>query len=232
MTLGLLQCDHVDDDLRHISGDYSDMFQRWLPGHWRIFDLTAGQFPDPHECDAFVGTGSYRSVYDDVPWIHRFADLVRALHQHRRPFVGVCFGHQMIAHALGGRVEKTVRGWGVGVHEFSLASREFWMAPPLDRISVLMSCRDQVEQLPQGAVTLAGNQHAPVGMFRLGTLLGIQGHPEWVPEYADALLAGRIERIGADQVAAARRTLSRDRNSAELSSWAANFLAQAANAPG
>lgn len=224
MILGLLQCDHVADDLLHIDGDYDDMFRRWLPAEWRIFDLPAGDFPAPDDCNGWVTTGSRLSVYDDVPWIHQFAALVRDIHQQRRPFFGVCFGHQMIGHALGGRVERTSRGWGVGVHEFAVHRHEPWMTPALESVSVLMSCRDQVEELPPGAVTLAGNKHCPNGMFQTGTLLGVQGHPEWTPEFADALLSRRADLIGPELAATARATLGQPRNSEQLAAWAVNWL--------
>ncbi len=225
MTLGLLQCDHVAADLLGIGGDYDRMFQRWLPAEWRVYDLAAGQFPASlHDCDAWVTTGSRLSVYDDVDWIHRFAKLVRELHEQRRPFLGVCFGHQMMAHALGGRVAKSPRGWGVGVHEFQIRECEPWMVPPLETVSLLMSCQDQVEDLPPDAVVLASNQHCPVAMFRCGAMLGIQGHPEWEPAYAKALLESRRERIGAERADLALRSLAAPQSSAVLARWAQRWL--------
>jgi len=220
MTLGLLQCDHVDEHNRHIAGDYNDMFAHWLPGDWRVYDLTAGHFPEANECDAWVSTGSHYSVYDDVPWIRRFAQLVRAIDSARVPFVGVCFGHQMIAHALGGRTAKSPRGWGIGVHYFQVDSIEPWMQPPLETVALLMSCQDQVEVLPPESTVLASSDHCPVAIYRRRSMLGIQGHPEWQPPYPRALLSERADRLGAAQTEAALATLDTPRHSSELAQWA------------
>ena len=224
MILGLLQCDHVDEQNLRLAGDYNDMFASWIPGDWRIYDLTAGEFPKPGDCDAWIATGSHFSVYDDVPWIHQFARLVREIDNEGVPFVGVCFGHQMIAHACGGRVAKSPRGWGIGVHEFLVCARESWMHPPLDAVSLLMSCQDQVEKLPPEGVVLASSDHCPVAIYRCRAMLGIQGHPEWQPPYAEALLNERGERIDEQLIASALATLRMPRHSAELSRWARNWI--------
>lgn len=225
MKLGLLQCDHVLDQFRHIDGDYDAMFARWLPGEWRVYDVARQHLPgNLDECDLWVGTGSKASVYDDEPWIHLYAALVRRLHDSRKPFLGVCFGHQMMGHALGGRVAKSSRGWGVGMHQFVVHQTEPWMMPPLQSVSVLMSCQDQVEDLPPGAVALAGDDHCPAGIFRVGRMLGIQGHPEWTPAYAAALLAHRAQRIGEERAAAARATLDQPAHCAEFANWVRRFV--------
>ena len=130
----------------------------------------------------------------------------------------------MMAHALGGRVAKSARGWGVGVHEFRIDQREPWMVPPIDAISVLMSCQDQVEELPAKAVVLASSAHCPVAMYRVGSMLGIQGHPEFEPDYAAALLERRRDRIGAECADAALRSLGNPTNSEELAKWASRWL--------
>jgi GMP synthase-like glutamine amidotransferase len=223
--IGLLQCDHVDDRFRSVSGDYDAMFREWLPGEWRVYDMAALECPASiDECDAYVTTGSRASVYDDQPWIHAFADLVRRIDSAKVPFLGMCFGHQMMAQALGGRVARSSKGWAVGVHEFRVNIRESWMDPPLESFRVLMSCQDQVQALPPESIVLASNTHCPVGLFRVRNMLGLQGHPEFSPAYAEALLKHRAAIIGSERVDAALATLARPVNRSELSCWASRFL--------
>lgn len=227
MKLGLLQCDHTADSLRLIAGDYNDMFASWLPAEWRVYDLQRGERPeDLNECEAYVATGSKASVYDDEPWIHPFADLTRRIFAAQKPFLGVCFGHQMMGHALGGRVAKSPNGWGIGAHTFTIKKCEPWMQPPAAEINVLMSCQDQVLELPPGAEVLGGNAHCPVGVFRVGNMLGIQGHPEFPPAYAAAVLKLRRDRIGADKVDAALATLDKSLDAPLLARWTSVFLSQ------
>lgn len=226
MKLGLLQCDHTLDSVRSIAGDYDEMFARWLSADWQVYDLPRGERPASlDECDAYVTTGSKMSVYDDEPWIHAFAALTREIHAAGKPFLGVCFGHQMMGHALGGRVAKSPNGWGIGVHTFNLTQSEPWMDPAAASVNLLMSCQDQVLDLPPGAVVLGGNAHCPVGIFRVGRMLGIQGHPEFTPEYAGALLELRRERIGAERVDRALATLGMPLDGVLLARWAGRFLA-------
>ena len=231
--IGLLQCDHVRDEFRHIGGDYDEMFRRWLPAQWRVYDVVSSEAPESiYECSAYVATGSRASVYEDEPWIHRFAALVRAIHSANAPMLGVCFGHQMIAHALGGRVTKCPRGWGIGIHQFRVSRREEWMRPPLDSYSLPMACQDQVDELPAGAVVLAGNAHCPIGMYRVGSLLGVQGHPEFSPAYAEALMRYRTDLIGTERVEAAAATLTDPVHASEFAAWARGFLLPAADVSG
>lgn len=221
MKLGLLHCDELRPQ-------YPDMFNAWLPGDWRVYDLTRGEAPkDLNECDAFISTGSRRSVYEEEPWIVAYAELVRRIHAASKPFVGVCFGHQMMGHALGGRVAKSPKGWGIGVHRFSVIEREAWMQPPAVQFSLLMSCQDQVEVLPPGAKVLASNEHCEVAMFRVGAMLGIQGHPEFTPEFVRPILESRRERIGSEHVDRALATLDQPRDNELLARWARSFLSAA-----
>jgi len=230
MKLGLLQCDHASGPAAKIAGDYDAMFRRWIEADWLIYDVTRGERPrDLDECDAYVTTGSSASVYDDVPWIHGFAELVKGIHSSDKPFLGVCFGHQMMAHALGGRVARSPHGWEIGVRRFPIGKREAWMRPGRDEISMLMSCQDQVEQLPADAAVLAGDRQCPVALYRVGNMLGIQGHPEFAAAYGEALIGDRVERIGAERAERGRASLAEPADTNLAAAWIARFLESASS---
>jgi GMP synthase-like glutamine amidotransferase len=97
------------------------------------------------------------------------------------------------------------------------------MQPATASINVLMSCQDQVLDLPPGAEVLGGTAHCPVGIFRMGRMLGIQGHPEFTPAYAEALLQLRRERIGTERVDKALVTLHTPLHPELLATWTTNF---------
>lgn len=190
-----------------MAGDYPDMFQRLFASQPDIelvpYDLTQGRFPaSPDACDGWITTGSRLSVYDDIGWIEDFGRLVQSIAETERRFVGVCFGHQMIAHALGGKVERAANGWGIGLKEVAVPEPPSWWGR--ERYRVLNSHADQVVDLPPGAAVLGGNDHCPVSLMTTGdTMLGIQGHPEFPPAYAAALIRARRGVLIAEEVSAA-----------------------------
>lgn len=229
MKLGLLECDHINGALRDIAGDYrqmfTDLFNRHAPQfQLEYFDVRNGEFPaSANACEAFVCTGSRFSVYDDEGWIHELKGFVRLVCDANRPFVGICFGHQMMAEALGGKVEKAEQGWGIGVHDLNVIKPEHWMQPEQAKCKVQYTHRDQVVRLPENSVLLGESDHCPVAMFRVGeNMLGIQGHPEFPAAYAEALVRGRTDLIGADKVNAAKFNAPTDE--AVITNWLAKFL--------
>ena len=227
MKLGLLQCDHVAGHLLSLNGDYDEQFTNLLPNFdWHYYDLTAGQFPAAlEECDAYLCTGSKHSVYDDVEWIYDLKDLVAEIYAREIPFVGVCFGHQMMAEALGGKVNKATCGWCVGVHTFQVLQREDWMVPYEPEFNILMSCQDQVLELPPNSTVLAQTTDCSVGMYRVGErMLGMQGHPEFSVDYMRALMEGRRERIGAEKIDFGINSLSNNLKTSIIPSWISSFL--------
>ena len=193
VKLGLLVCDHVRPEFEHISGDYPDMFRRLFAGHPDVeivvYDVIGGDMPaDPGECDAWITTGSRHSVNDDELWIRDLEGFVREVAKEEVPFVGVCFGHQLIAKALGGTVVKSDRGWGVGAKVVEVKG-DLGLG---SSYTVFTSYQDQIEELPPGAEILGWNEHCPVSLLGVGeNMIGIQGHPEFEPAYSEALMESR-----------------------------------------
>jgi GMP synthase-like glutamine amidotransferase len=231
MKIGLLGCDDTPQRLLHVAPGYRDMFQRLLVPHvprleleW--FDVLNGALPErPDACDAYICTGSRYSVYDDRDWIAKLMTFVRELHAARKPFVGICFGHQALAQALGGEVAPAEQGWGVGVHEMSIVRREPWMQPALSECRIQYMHADQVQRLPPGSVVLAAAPHCPVAMFRVeDTMLGIEGHPEFPAAYVGALVEIRKDRIGAEKADAALAGLDTPVDDHVVARWIANFI--------
>jgi len=232
MQLGLLQCGHIPEEFHGVTGGdneaiFSKHFDRYAQGVTiRPFDVFSGIYPDSiDDCDGYIMTGSRFSVYDDELWVHRLKEYVAELYLAKKKFVGICFGHQMIAEALGGKVTKSSRGWGIGAHDFTVDVYEPWMNPPLERYTILMSCQDQVEVLPSDSTVLAGNQLCPVGMYRVGHhFLGIQGHPEFTPGFSRLLMERRTDRIPAETIDSAMQTLDNPLHTQELTDWIVNFI--------
>ncbi|MGK2950467.1 MAG: glutamine amidotransferase-related protein [Acidimicrobiales bacterium] len=226
LRIGVLEADHVGERYRHIAGGYGDMFRAMIVAadptvEIEVHDVIHGPLPaDPRQCDAWMITGSAASVYDPAPWIEALSDLVRALHDASVPTVGICFGHQLLAQALGGRTERAATGWGVGALPMDITAAEPWMTPPLTTATLLYSHQDQVTELPPGARLLATAAHCPVAMFAIGDdLVGIQAHPEFGSAYLRALLEDRVDPIGEAETAAAIASLDQERDDAAVARW-------------
>ncbi|HYC45763.1 MAG TPA: hypothetical protein VED01_09795 [Burkholderiales bacterium] len=231
MKIGLLGCDDAPPHLRHLGGTYRDMFRRLLEPHvpglelaW--FELRAGELPAAVDaCDAYICTGSRYSVYDDREWIGKLKAFVRTLHETKKLFVGVCFGHQMLAEALGGEVKPADYGWGVGVHEMKVVKPEPWMDPPEEEPKIQYMHSDQVQRLPPDSTVLAQAAHCEVAMFRVGdTMLGIEGHPEFPAAYVEALVNLRKDLIGEARAEEALASLGTPVDDTVVARWIANFL--------
>jgi len=227
MKIGLLECDHVLDKFQHIAGDYRDMFPALFPElNFELFDVCNGQFPSSvNDCDAYICTGSKYSVYDDIAWIQQLKTFVKRLYKEQKPFVGVCFGHQMIAEALGGKVQKAEVGWCIGTHTFQVLKREPWMIPFQSEFNLLMLCQDQVQILPENSTVLTQTADCPIGMFRVGeNMLGIQAHPEFPKAYIQEVIRDRIERLGIEKVEKGMASLSSQLHRMVIAQWAHQFL--------
>ena len=227
MKAALLVCDHIRDELVHIDGEYPDMFAELLPDiELHPYWVCDNEFPaSANDHDLYICTGSKHSVYEDIPWIHQLNDFVNDINASGKKYLGLCFGHQMMGQALGGKVKKAEGGWSVGVHEFELEKPADWTVPLKNNIKLLLMCQDQVSQLPDGSVVHASSKQCPVGIFSCGSnFLGIQAHPEFSKQYHQALFTGRSEQIGDDVIAQALGTMDQPVNRKEIVQWMMNFL--------
>ena len=207
-------------------GDYPAMFATLLgPGYeTAVFDSRAGEWPDAAAFDAAIITGSSAGVYEPEPWIGDLLDWIRQA-KGRTRLIGVCFGHQAMAQALGGRVEKSGRGWGVGLHRYAVVSAEPWMVPPAATVAIPVSHQDQVvERPPQARVILRSDFTPLAGLAWDDDAVSLQGHPEFTPAYAGDLAGGRRERIGAAVVDPALETLKQPDDRALVGEWLRRFI--------
>lgn len=191
------------------------------------YELTQGQFPDsPAECDAYVITGSPRGVYDTDEWIATLMQFIRDSYQAGKKLIGICFGHQILAHALGGHAEKSEKGWGFGLKTFDIIEPKTWMTHRPDHCSLYFVHQDQVIRLPPEAELLGGNPFCPNAFFTIDNrVLGIQGHPEFSESIMRDLLALRKERLGPQVYEMAAQSLdSGTPDNQLLAQWMVNFI--------
>lgn len=230
MQLGILQCDSVRSEWLPEFGDYPDMFQRLLNTvdaalTFRVYDLTRGEFPETLDtCDAWLFTGSKWSVNDNEAWIRRAEALAAELHRERRPTIGICFGHQLIARALGGRVERAP-AWGVGVHTAQVLEQRAWMVPAAHELALVVSHQDQVVEPPASATHLASHPFCPYDMYQIdGHILTFQGHPEFPKDYSRATMERRRENIGEQTYRRGVESLALATDEAVAAAWIVRFL--------
>ncbi|MFQ1658195.1 glutamine amidotransferase-related protein [Aeromonas veronii] len=232
MRLGILDCDRLDPDLADRFGPvYSEMFIRGFAAlapelEFRVWSALDGELPeDLHECDAWLITGSRHDAYSDIPWIQALRAWIRQAHDADVKLAGVCFGHQVIAQALGGEVVKSTKGWGLGVSVHPMLADEPWMAPARDQIRILASHQDQVALLPPGATRLAGNDFCPNFMFLQGdNIVAIQGHPEFSVEYNRALIERRRGLLPDERYQSSLSSLEGEVDSTTMMQWLLQFL--------
>ena len=231
MKIGLLKCDFVMPEFHGIDGGIPDMFthllgQTGLGAELKIYRVWEGELPAAtDECDAWFTSGARASVFEDLDWIKNFQQFIVALHADRRKTVGICFGHQMIAQALGGGVRRSERGWGIGVQQMSIAEEQPWMQPPMDSCRMLFTHQDQVEVLPSGARLLGSTEHCPNAMFAVGDhILSIQAHPEYSRPYLCAFIEPREAIIDPITFKAGPASRELEHHRSEMAQWLRHFL--------
>lgn len=231
MRICVMVCGRVPETLADVMPGYLESFRALLAPHLPEAEFAAcsaidGEFPEQvtgH--DVYIFSGSPHGVYEDLSWIRRAEDFVRAAAAADRVVIGGCFGHQLVAQALGGEVRKSERGWGMGVHAHGVAAREPWMTGAPPALNVLVSHQDQVVRPPEGAVVLAASDFCPNAMLRIGDrILTMQGHPEMNVPTVDRILELRRDRVGEQVYAQGKESLGRPLDHDTMGRWLADFI--------
>src|SRR5688572_24153003 len=224
MKLAILEAGTPPEPLIEQFGRYPAMFERLLGNgiDYDSFDVPAGELPGvPGAHDAYLITGAAAGVYDGLPWIHELAAFLRAAGGAK--LVGICFGHQIMAEAFGGRVEKVAKGWGVGLHNYPIVRHEPWM-DQVPVVSVPASHQDQVVQQPLQTDVIVSSIFTPYAglAWHNRRAISFQFHPEFEPDYARALIESRRERLPDPDAAIA--SLDRPNDNARVGQWIRTFL--------
>jgi GMP synthase-like glutamine amidotransferase len=223
MKLAILETGRPPGDLAQRFGDYPKMFAEMLGPDFAVqsFDVTAGDFPDPAAHDAMLITGSPAGVYEEHAWLAGLFDFIRAAKDSR--MVGICFGHQAMAEALGGHVEKSDKGWGTGLHRYTVTRPEPWLDGARE-IAAPASHQDQVVvQPPNTEITVSSDFTPYAGLaWTDRPAISFQFHPEFSPAFAKALIAERYDRVPNPDAAIA--SLDAPNDTARVAGWIMRFL--------
>ena len=222
LKIGILQTGKVPAELVAQHGHLPSMFERILQGHgfgFQTWSVVDDVFPDNvHECDGWLITGSPHGAYDEFPWIARLEQFIRDAYRAEVPVAGICFGHQLMAQALGGKVEKFAGGWGAGQMRYRMSDGE--------EITINAMHQDQVVVRPPDAEVICSSEFCEnAGLAYKGPAISFQPHPEFDDAYMADLLAARSGKsIPRERAEAALASLGQNLDSARLAARIADFF--------
>ncbi len=229
MTIGILETGDVPPHLVGRFGPYDAMMGRLVgPGHttttYRVHHDRLPSHIEAH--DAYVVTGSSAGAYDPLPWIPPLEDFLRAAGG-RAKLVGICFGHQIMAQAFGGRVVKSPKGWGLGLHRYDVAIAATWMDDARS-VAVAASHQDQVVEAPPDAEVLGGSSFTPFGLLHYPAqrAVSIQLHPEFEPAFSKALVEMKRDRLAPGDADRAIASLDAPHDAERVAGWIRRFLSE------
>lgn len=234
MKLTIIETGQAPVAIRDRFPDYPEMFRRMFAGvdaaiTCETVSIARGEaLPDPATLEAVLYTGSPAGVYDPLPWIAPLAEFIRGAAAARTPQVGICFGHQIMGEALGGKAVKSDKGWGVGRHTYEIVQCPDWSTTPCPpSLSVSVSHQDQVVVLPPAASVIAQSDFTPyAGLNYLDfPAISFQCHPEFEPDFTAALYtARRGATLTEAEADAAVASLAGVCDRRLLAGWIASFL--------
>lgn len=234
MKIGILEAGLLREEMATRFDPYPVMFERFIglgggDFEFESFCVIGGEMPASiDDCDGWLITGSRHGVYDNLDWMFPLADFVRELAGSNFPLIGVCFGHQIIAQALGGEVVKSDKGWGVGLHRYRIDQQHSWMGTDTDPISIYAFHQDQVIECPDTAAVFLSSEFCPFAGLSYGdSIISLQAHPEFEDDYETALLeayGGTVVPTQVAQQALASMSGGKHEDRQRLADWFASFF--------
>ena len=236
MIIGVLETGPVADALKADYVRYGSVFESmlrpYLPdARFDYYIVYDNQLPATVDAaDGWLITGSKFGAYEDHDWIPKLEAFLRNAYDARVPVVGICFGHQILAQALGGKVVKSEKGWGLGRHTYEITGKAKWMAAENGQFSSHAIHQDQVASLPDDAHVLARSDFCPYAALAYGdpedpNALTVQPHPELDQEFLQRLIAARRDEVYGNAVSdAALETIGPPVNNSDWARWISDFF--------
>jgi len=235
MKIGILEVGLLNEALQDQFDPYPVMFADLLNRaseqlEYQSYSVIRGEMPDSvTACDGWLITGSRHGVYENLDWMLKLQAFIRVLAEQKIALVGICFGHQIIAQALGGKVVKSDKGWGVGPHRYRIDEAQPWMKSAVDEVSIYAFHQDQVVELPPQARVFSSSEFCPnAGLCYGDSIISVQAHPEFAEEYEVALLemysGNVVPKADADAALARIRSEGLRANTQMLAEWIAEFF--------
>jgi GMP synthase-like glutamine amidotransferase len=232
MKLTLIQTGEVPVALRDSFPPYATMFHRMFDEvgaglDYETVKVQEGErAPDPSALDAVLITGSAAGVYDDLEWLEPLRDFIRKAYAAKTPMIGICFGHQIMADALGGDVRKSKKGWGIGRHVYGVTDRPTFVGGALPEFAIGCSHQDQVITQPAEAEVFLRSDFTPNAglVYKNGAAISMQAHPEFEDDYTVALAHLRKGKTSDENIAAAVASMSRPSDSHEMAQYLGAWL--------
>lgn len=225
MNIGILLAGHTNEKMSAQHDDYGHLFKKlFASSHlyenfkFSVLPVVDGVFPESiNQFDGFLITGSAYGVYDDAPFIKELLTLVKNIYLKKKALAGICFGHQIIAEALGGHAKKWPGGWTIGNMNLNFFNQPDSFRNQMETATLIHVHQDQVVSLPPGAKLIASTKFCKNAGFVIDNqVLALQGHPEFKADYAAALFRILETQVGSQIVEKAIQSLVKSNDGIEF----------------